>query len=336
MDSLDLFFKKYAYKFPKGYPDLNDEQDINLLADLLESLNVNLKEALDNSKDFEQFILNKYTVPGQTISGLQELYNAIEKSPKKEELLNLIQNSGKKSLSPGKVAIKDIDSILFDLIMSFIQIDNGNPSELWFAIMFDGKAKGGVTSETGIESDVDVDGKGVSIKNYTNIGDLDFGSLPSDDLKYYKKIINLLSILADTEITASVTRNSLNNLLKVLNSDQFQKDLKQILDVGKDTEIKSLKNIYNIVTTLLPNGNTEDLVNTFVDKTNEMIEKKIKSVDWWAIIEGKKNMYLESSSVIADKVKSKEGQLSPIISKIKGNNLFVNGNLLLKSKAEEQ
>ena len=44
MDSLDLFFKKYSYKFPKGYPDLNDEQDINLLADLLEGLEINLNE----------------------------------------------------------------------------------------------------------------------------------------------------------------------------------------------------------------------------------------------------------------------------------------------------
>jgi len=44
MDSLDLFFKKYAYKFPKGYPDLTNEQDINLLADLLENLDVNLEE----------------------------------------------------------------------------------------------------------------------------------------------------------------------------------------------------------------------------------------------------------------------------------------------------
>jgi hypothetical protein len=44
MDALDLFFKKYSYKFPKGYPDLNDEQDINLLADLLEGLDINLEE----------------------------------------------------------------------------------------------------------------------------------------------------------------------------------------------------------------------------------------------------------------------------------------------------
>lgn len=44
IDSLDLFFKKYSYKFPKGYPDINNEQDINILADLLESIGINLQE----------------------------------------------------------------------------------------------------------------------------------------------------------------------------------------------------------------------------------------------------------------------------------------------------
>jgi len=44
MDALDLFFKKYSYKFPKGYPDLNDKQDINLLEELLDNMGINLKE----------------------------------------------------------------------------------------------------------------------------------------------------------------------------------------------------------------------------------------------------------------------------------------------------
>ena len=38
MDVLDLFFRKYAYKFPKGYPDMNNEQDILLLESLLEQV----------------------------------------------------------------------------------------------------------------------------------------------------------------------------------------------------------------------------------------------------------------------------------------------------------
>ena len=35
MDALDLFFKKYSYKFPKGYPDLNNKNDVMLLEKLL-------------------------------------------------------------------------------------------------------------------------------------------------------------------------------------------------------------------------------------------------------------------------------------------------------------
>jgi hypothetical protein len=38
MDILDKFFKKFAYKFDKGYPDLNNSQDVLLLESLFEKL----------------------------------------------------------------------------------------------------------------------------------------------------------------------------------------------------------------------------------------------------------------------------------------------------------
>ena len=40
MDVLDKFFTKYSYKFPKGYPDLKDKQDILLMESILEGLMV--------------------------------------------------------------------------------------------------------------------------------------------------------------------------------------------------------------------------------------------------------------------------------------------------------
>ena len=43
MDVLDLFFKKYSYKFDKGYPDMNNEQDILLLESLLKNFNIDVK-----------------------------------------------------------------------------------------------------------------------------------------------------------------------------------------------------------------------------------------------------------------------------------------------------
>ena len=40
MDVLDKFFKKFSYKFPKGYPDINDKQDMLMLEGILEKLGV--------------------------------------------------------------------------------------------------------------------------------------------------------------------------------------------------------------------------------------------------------------------------------------------------------
>lgn len=48
MDIFDKFFKKYSYKFDKGYPDLSNDQDILLLESILEKIGVpfKLSEAL--------------------------------------------------------------------------------------------------------------------------------------------------------------------------------------------------------------------------------------------------------------------------------------------------
>ena len=40
MDVFDIFFKKFAWKFPKGYPDMKNDQDILLLESLLVDLGV--------------------------------------------------------------------------------------------------------------------------------------------------------------------------------------------------------------------------------------------------------------------------------------------------------
>ena len=57
MDPFDIFFKKFAYKFPKGYPDMNDEQDILLLENLLGKLGIDINEA--EFKNLNFFDLSK-------------------------------------------------------------------------------------------------------------------------------------------------------------------------------------------------------------------------------------------------------------------------------------
>ena len=63
MDPFDIFFKKFAYKFPKGYPDMNNEQDILLSENLLSKItqesviieNQDLINTLNKSGKFSEY-----------------------------------------------------------------------------------------------------------------------------------------------------------------------------------------------------------------------------------------------------------------------------------------
>lgn len=57
MDVLDKFLRKVSYKFPKGYPDINDEQDMLMLEGMLKNL---LGEAFNPLKFYD---LQKYGGP---------------------------------------------------------------------------------------------------------------------------------------------------------------------------------------------------------------------------------------------------------------------------------
>jgi hypothetical protein len=337
MDTITRFLEHYSYRFPKGYPDLTDPADKKLIYELLSEVGIN--EAINNdSITFENFIKQKYIEEKQSISGLDSLYDAIQKSSEKEKLFSLIEFSGNKQLSAGKSSIQNVEGTLFNLIMSFIKMDNGDASELWFAIIYNGKAKGGVASETGIESDIDVGNQGISLKNYKTINTLDFGSLPAKELKQLKQIINLLVVLTGVEFTAGIGRDSLNNLLITLKDPSFQADIRGILKIGEDTQIKALQNTYNTIMKYVPDGDVEKLVDEFIDGDygiNKLIADKITKVKWWAVI-NKNTLYLEPSDVIVNRLNSKEGQLSPVFGQIKGNNLFINGNRLFSDTTEEK
>ena len=53
MDILEQFLRNISYKFPKGYPDINDAQDMLMLEGLLENLGINLGEV---KKPYAKFL----------------------------------------------------------------------------------------------------------------------------------------------------------------------------------------------------------------------------------------------------------------------------------------
>jgi hypothetical protein len=56
MDPIDKFLKQYSYKFPKGYPDMKNEQDILLMEQILSELGIKEEE-----KNYDDEILNFLT-----------------------------------------------------------------------------------------------------------------------------------------------------------------------------------------------------------------------------------------------------------------------------------
>jgi hypothetical protein len=66
MDIFDKFFKKFAYKFDKGYPDLNNSQDVLLLESLFRKLEVEVELKEDK-------IANK----SQTIKAVQQIIDTV-------------------------------------------------------------------------------------------------------------------------------------------------------------------------------------------------------------------------------------------------------------------
>ena len=65
MDIFDKFFQRFAYKFDKGYPDMNNAQDVLLLETLIEDMidsNISLEETALSPVEFQElkFLLKKY------------------------------------------------------------------------------------------------------------------------------------------------------------------------------------------------------------------------------------------------------------------------------------
>ena len=76
MDVLNKFLNSIAYKFPKGYPDMNDVQDILLLESILKELNVeiNLKEAKTTATEDLHEIFTAMFVAGHKPVSKEEFY----------------------------------------------------------------------------------------------------------------------------------------------------------------------------------------------------------------------------------------------------------------------
>jgi hypothetical protein len=103
MDALDKFLKQYSYKFDKGYPDMNNEQDILLLENILqEKLNFTFK-------------LSETTLSPSELSKDATLPGGI-KTPRIEILIKKVENNEELELKDGtKFIVNNKEEVLSQL-----------------------------------------------------------------------------------------------------------------------------------------------------------------------------------------------------------------------------
>lgn len=170
MNSLDLFFKKYAYKFSKGYPDLNNEQDINVLADLLENLGVNLEEQQTKIEFSENNLEEKLKSKNFNLEWIDyiDLLASSKKHYVEEELLEYLNSDNLLSFDDLKInnnlfsLIKsktNLNDIFIKKILNYKPLSEGKSigiGEIALALLFNGTKKD--------KGDVEIDGVLIEVK----------------------------------------------------------------------------------------------------------------------------------------------------------------------------
>jgi len=220
MDALDLFFKKYAYKFPKGYPDMNNEQDINILADLLENMGVDLTEET-NSLTFEQckdILLTEVKLKKDIVNEIEKIYNTYPNDQK-----SFLDNFRKRS-------INDLDSIL-DIYKNYADIKKTGLGRGEISVLLGVKDS---VSGGNVEKDIKI---GNEIYDVKELSGNEFRTASSGYItnssfqKHYVYLMSLLSSInkdnklenieeKKTEFKKSITtiQDKINFLIKYFNS----------------------------------------------------------------------------------------------------------------------
>lgn len=298
-------------------------------SNIIQSVNVSAETFLD-AIEFEQFVINTYSVPGQQIIGLRGMYDAIQQlnNEVKNSVLDIIRKPANLTLRTGVIPIRGPFEVLYDIIRDTIKIPNGDESELWFAITYDGRVKGAVAGESGIEADIEVGSQTVSLKNY-NKTTFDFGSLDAESTEQLNSFIELAKLLTGQDISKSKGRDQINNILNMIDDPAVEREIQELIDMRTTTHIRMIQRIGDRLNDLLNSADDIDsIIQSFCKNIDTLLARKINSVNWWGmIIKPNKTLFLESSTDLYEVLKcTPNHRLSPAISNFHQNHLFVLGS----------
>lgn len=247
MDALDLFFKKFSYKFDKGYPDMNNPKDKALLFQLLEGLNI----TEGNSPVYEELI-------SKTFDGKIPAVKGSYKVPENGGLLTL--NS----------ADKDPFNKLFK-VKPDAGVGNGEVSLYWLFNYADPTSPANRADENrgGSAADLKIDGREVEVKSYpSHSTKITLGKF-KDDTESRKLITRLFGVLNLT----SAFEGKKEFVSEVsFNTEDLKKSFEQVIATKKVLSKEDVKNVlgdYDVfqqlesqidsLLELVPGGTAEEL-----------------------------------------------------------------------------
>lgn len=270
MSPIEKFLKEYSYKFPKGYPDMNDAQDVLLVKKILKELNINLNEA--GSSEVYNKIIEKKLGSFPTPKGNYKLGVNVNLSGEDAKIFKELY-----PISPPKKGQEDSD-------VGTKGSGNGEIAMYWLL----SKNYNVVDGRGGGAPDLYVNNIGVEVKAY-NAKKITLGRFGSDaeSLSLLNTLFGLNSLVSSIEKDSTKSKKS--NPLTFTKSDIIGA-FESLRDFSSSSELRELSTRYQ-------------LIKNIFDKVGELIDKLNLSDDF-SVDNASANMI---KKIISTKIKEKPG-----------------------------
>ncbi len=271
MSPIEKFLKEYSYKFPKGYPDMNDAQDVLLVKKILKELNINLNEA--GSSEVYNKIIEKKLGSFPTPKGNYKLGVNVNLSGEDAKIFKELY-----PISPPKKGQEDSD-------VGTKGSGNGEIAMYWLL----SKNYNVVDGRGGGAPDLYVNDIGVEVKAYS-AKKITLGRFGSDaeSLSLLNTLFGLNSLVSSIEKDSAKSKKS--NPLTFTKSDIIGA-FESLRDFSSSSELRELSTRYQ-------------LIKNIFDKVDELIDKLNLSDDF-SVDSASANMI---KKIISTKIKEKPGE----------------------------
>ncbi len=278
MDSLDKFLYDVAYKFPKGYPDMNDSKDKDMLFKMIHEVTEEKSLLKEGSEQYDEVILNALEL--DTIPQSKNKYKFGGSSTFDIQVKSDDLDIWKKlwSVKPPKVG-KEVGSA------GSLGVGNGEISLYWL-YNYSNSGVDVTMGREGDDPDLRFNGEGVEVKAYDkHTGLLSLGRFGAD-----KENLRLLGMIF-----------GLNNLVKVLGKDEVVKTINPTNFKGTDL-IPAMENVVKLKSLELGDlAQTYPLFATIKNNIDSLVDKL---GSFSTAEEGARNMAHE---LVTSKLKRKPG-----------------------------